>query len=371
VVFLPLCVIQIHFSGLALTAAVGCILLLLRPKFDWRFAVGGAAAALVLMAPYLDYQATNGWVAFSQAATALGGDPRFNPDDLFNDPYSGYPLPNHHDLTHALGVVNGGEIGDTLGLSEPDFEESLSFENWALGLQQFICGSGVIYLMAVGIRGFLRPKKFPASAGGEEETKTAWILTCWVIVPILAYCAVDLATVLSYFVISYPAPCLICAVAWRKLWMKAGAAVPARVLLCGALGFILAGNLFFTLKFYGFVARHGGTHGGYGTVVSYKQEAATYLAENADVGQLLSERRLVQMDQYGRIGPPQPDIPVLASLVPSIPADSTIAPNTIVVIVDRNRASFTPEQWARLASLSKQEFGPIQLYFVPRPDVEK
>jgi hypothetical protein len=77
------------------------------------------------------------------------------------------------------------------------------------------------------------------------------------------------------------------------------------------------------------------------------------------------------MDQYGRIGPPQPDIPVLASLVPSIPADSTIAPNTIVVIVDRNRASFTPEQWARLASLSKQEFGPIQLYFVPRPDVEK
>src|ERR1041384_8462668 len=49
-VLLPLCVIQIHFSGLALTAMVVAILLLLRPKMDWRFAVagGGEGAGFVV-----------------------------------------------------------------------------------------------------------------------------------------------------------------------------------------------------------------------------------------------------------------------------------------------------------------------------------
>ena len=40
---LPLCVIQIHYSGFALTASAIAVVVLLRPRIDWRFAVAGVA----------------------------------------------------------------------------------------------------------------------------------------------------------------------------------------------------------------------------------------------------------------------------------------------------------------------------------------
>ena len=70
---LPLCVIQIHFSGLALTATVVVILLVLRPKIDWRFAATGVALAVLMTLPYLKFQSENQWADFRRAAETIGG----------------------------------------------------------------------------------------------------------------------------------------------------------------------------------------------------------------------------------------------------------------------------------------------------------
>ena len=61
VLCLPICVIQIHYSGFALTATVVAILLLLRPKIDWRLAIAGVALAAALAVPYVMAQQKNGW----------------------------------------------------------------------------------------------------------------------------------------------------------------------------------------------------------------------------------------------------------------------------------------------------------------------
>ncbi len=362
VVLLPLCVIQIHFSGFAFTAGVCCILFLLRPKFDWRYALGGAVAAFIIFTPYLYYQANTNWADFTQAAHTLGGNPKFNPDGLLIHPLSGYPLANHHYLTHALGIVNGGEIEDIIGLSKPAFYESLTFEDWALRLEQFAVVAGLLWLAWIAAHSLRWSKTFPwAGVQGVNESKTACILVCWVTVPVLIYFGVHLGTLISYFVLFYPAPYLLCAVLLQKLWSKA-AFMPA--LLCGALAFILAGNLFFMVNLYGFIARNCGAYGSYGTVLGYKEEAARYLAQNADVRELMSQRRLVEMDHFGFAEAPQPDIPLLAVLDEIVPAFSDITSRTTVVVVDRNRATFTPEQWAKLGELPSREFGPLRLYIV-------
>ena len=353
VVLLPLCVIQIHFSGFAMAAAICCILLLLRPAFDWRFAAGGAAAAFILLAPYLYYQTHNGWADFRLATQIVRGNP-----------FGGTSGGDFRYLKHALGIVNGGEMDALLQSDTPKFEERLTFENLALGFQRFIFVSAVIYLVLFIARGIRWSKKFPWTAVESDEAKTSWILICWVVVPLAVYAGVRLSTMLSYYVLFYPAPYLLCAVIWHKLWSKARQSFPARGLLCGALGIILVANFSFVLNLYTFLAGNGGAHE-YGTILRYKRQAVAYLAGNTGVSQLQKENRLVEMVRFGRLNSPRLHFPVLATLTKAAPAAPAIPADTAVMIVDRYQTNFTDEQWSLLAALPRQEFGPIQLYFVP------
>ena len=63
---LPLCVIQIHYSGFALTASAIAVIVLLRPRIDWRFAVAGVALAGLLALPYVIAQQKNGWAEWKR-----------------------------------------------------------------------------------------------------------------------------------------------------------------------------------------------------------------------------------------------------------------------------------------------------------------
>lgn len=365
VVLLPLCMIQIHFSGFALTAAVLAILFFLRPSVDWRFALGGGLAALVLFAPYIYYQTNNHWADFRQAAQTIG-NPRANPDGRLIDPVSGYPLPNRHYLTHAVSVMSAGEMEDALGLSKAEAERPLTFETWALRFQQFACVAGFLYLAGLAVRGARWSKTGPWMAVPDSrQVQAAWILVCWLAIPVLVYSATRLGTQLSYFVLFYPVPFLICGVAWQRLLFASPSRV-ARALLCGVLGVVLLGNVGYVRNLYDFLGRHGGAFGSYGTVAGYKQEAAAYLAEHFDVSQLLAENRLVQMDVFGGAQPPQSDVPLLAILDTTARKPSAATAMTTVMIVDRNRATFTPQQWEQLAGLSRKSFGPIELYFVEK-----
>ena len=369
VVFLPLCVIQIHFSGFALTAAVFVALLLLRPKFDWRFAISGIAAALIFMMPYLYYQMKTGWADFRQAAHILAGAPHFNPNDLLIDPRSGCPLSNHHYLIHALGIINGGEIEDLIGLDTAKFEKDLTIENGALWIQQLLCVLGLIYLAVLGAKSIRWSKAFPwASVEHGQQSRCAWILVCWITISVMAYWIPHLGTLLSYYVIFYPAPYLICAVIWKKLYDSGDTAV--KWLLNGLLASILLGNLMYIHHLQAFVARNGGAYGSHGTTVNHKQEAARFLAEHYDVRKLVSEGRIGQMMQFGLIQPPEGRA-FLAMRVPSFGQTSDLPSGSIVLIVDRNRTSFSPQQWAELNRLPKSEFGPIQLYIIQTQKLDK
>ncbi len=117
---LPLCVIQIHYSGFALTASAIVVVVLLRPRIDWRFAVAGVALAIALALPYVIAQQKSGWAEWKRMSEEGSGRHWEQlPRGMTINPQSGYPFPRRptEAWRHALAIMNAGEIEDILGLS--------------------------------------------------------------------------------------------------------------------------------------------------------------------------------------------------------------------------------------------------------------
>jgi hypothetical protein len=417
VVMLPLCAVQIHFSGLAMAAAVAAILLWLRPRVDWRFAAAGLAAAALLMTPYLWLQHKSGWADFRRATDAVGRGAQWEQlGGLTIDPVTGYRWPSRHYAREALAIMNGGRIEDVLGLGtdrrfdragvfarkqEADpryFRESLSLGDWLLRAQQAALVAALAWLAVIGVGSARKLDRAPfVRVSTDREALTAWIVLMWLVVPLLVFWLAGLWTYLSYYVILYPAHFLALGAAAQRLTMWRPANLPRRApaaLAWGAAGLLAAGNTVFLTDFYRFVARHGGAHGTYGTALGIKREVARYLAAGADKDllrqcdaqlalsrpldpdgqsqwiQKLRPLVLIQLNHHGGAELPQLEWPLLVTEShrrgPSA-ATSAWPAEALVILVDGNRESFLDDQPGNLAQLPHERFGPVRLFFADRP----
>ncbi len=206
VLFLPICVIQIHYSGFALTATVVAILLLLRPRIDWRLAIAGIVVAGALAVPYVMAQQRDGWKEWKRMSEERSAS-RWSqlPPGMTINPQSGYPFPRRPSETweHALAIMNAGEIEDVLGLStdkevDPNhiwvgkgagqnyyFDSTLTFGAWLPGLQRLaFLGALAWFCVVVAKSGKV---VFCRKVTADEESKRAWILVLWFVVPLAVY----------------------------------------------------------------------------------------------------------------------------------------------------------------------------------------
>jgi 4-amino-4-deoxy-L-arabinose transferase-like glycosyltransferase len=372
VVLLPLCVVQIHFSGLAMTAAALVIVAWLRPKIDWRFAAAGLVAALVVMAPYLKLQSATDWADFKQAMRQVGGGQQWEQlHGITTHPVSGYRLPSQQNLSYSLAIMNAGRIEDVLGISadylydkaqvwinKPSkpryFSESLTQQFlWVLlVIQQVLFLVAFLWLAVVAVKARMRSAPV--------------ILILWFVVPVAVFYVAGLWTYLTYFAILFPAHFLLCGAAAEQL---------KKPVIVGCVAAALAvANVVFMLDYYRFVERNGGAQGTFGTALGFKQQAARYLAElggaklrEACEAQLAGKPNvqaplLIELNHEGRPELPQLEWPLLIAQV-SEGRDKNVAPTT-VILVDGNREALQPAQWQQLAQYSSTNFGPIKLFFV-------
>jgi hypothetical protein len=188
----------------------------------------------------------------------------------------------------------------------------------------------------------------------DEESKRAWILVLWFIVPLAVYLVAGLWTYLSYYVILYPVFFLIFGALSPRT-------VPAKVLIAGVAVFV-AGNILFTQDVDAYLSRYGGAQGTYGSGLGFKQAAARFVAGQADTEKLVKENRLLQMDHWQRAELAQQDLPFLSMLQEH---GDVLATNSLVLIVDDNRTSFDASR-ANFGGASTN-FGPMRVYFINRP----
>ncbi|HUJ09071.1 MAG TPA: hypothetical protein VL171_03530 [Verrucomicrobiae bacterium] len=393
-ILLPLCVIQIHFSGVALTATVLVILLWLRPKIDWRFAAGGVVGAVVLMIPYLQLQSRTGWADFRQAMNAVGGGQQWEQlHGITTHPISGYRLPSKQNLSYALAIMNAGRIEDGLGISAaPEFDRAQVWKNKGrtyfsegevlpdilLLVQRIAFLAALAWLVVAAVRGVRK-----LSVEGETARMSA-ILALWFVVPIVVFVVAGLWTYLTYFAILYPVHFLACGAAADWLGRKVK---PAIVYITVAA--LAAANVAFMLGLYQFVGRSGGAQGTFGTALGIKQKAARYLAEQggerlraecltqlalatattpeerATLVRKLGQPQLVELNHEGKPELPQLEWPFL--ITQQSAGSSEWTTNTTVLLVDGNREALQtlqPQQWHDLNQLPNTNFGPIRIFFV-------
>jgi hypothetical protein len=172
------------------------------------------------------------------------------------------------------------------------------------------------------------------------------------------FVATRLWTVQSYFVVLYPAVFIALGAAAEKMGKQA--------LMLATL--FAAANVLFMLDLNAYLARHGGAHGGYGTVIGHKLAAAQFLREHADLEGLMARKQLLQMDQWGKVERARLELPVLASQMQGQGTKDIGA----VLVVDMNRADFaqpTQQQISELfggKSVTATNFGPMCLFLVGR-----
>ena len=387
--FLPLCVVQIHFSGVALTVAVVVILLWLRAKIDWRFAVGGLVAAIVTMIPYFKYQQAHDWADIRQAMQTVGGGHQWEQlHGITTHPITGYRLPSKQNLSYALAIMNGGRIEDVLGIAmaaEFDraqvwgrtrkyFADSLTLGDWLLVMQRVAFVAALVWLAVVAVRGVTKLK---VESG---DARAAWILVLWVAVPLTVFWLGGLWTYLTYFAILYPAHFLACGAAAQRIRPVA--------IAVGVTVALIIGNVVFMLDYYRFVGANGGAQGTFGTALGIKQRAARFLAQQGGepmraecetqlvfatarttedrtvLAEELRQPMLVELNHDGKPELPQLEWPLLVTQQPA--GKEAWPSNTTVVLVDGNREALPPQQLQQLEQLPKTNFGPIRIYFVKR-----
>ena len=405
------CLMMNHFSGFGPLAAVLGVLLLLRPRLDWRWTAGGLLIAGVLALPYVRYQQINHWADLSQARATVGTD-RWSqlPPGMTVHPQYGARLPRRPSemWQHVLAVYNSGEVEDVLGLSadrrfDPAqlhaqrpggpwayFTDSLRLGDTVLQVQQWVFVGAFMWLAVLGVKGLRRQRGFPwVGVVEDNRERTVWILLFWVIGLVAVFFVARLWTYLLYFVVLYPVHFLATGALFQMVhgkWATKG----ARVALYAALGVVLVWNVMYMLDFYRFVDRNGGAFGTYGSVLGPKREVAKFLAEQGGpklvedaraqldmtVAPSLGRRPqapdglqhplVVQMDNFGRFELPQVDLPYLILLEKERARTTRLPTNMMVVVVDDNRAGFSPQQWQQIVAMRQTNFGPIRLLFVPR-----
>jgi hypothetical protein len=372
---LPLCVMQIHYSGFALTASAIAIIVLLRPRIDWRFAVGGVAVAVVLALPYVIEQQKNGWAEWKRMSEE-GSARRWEqlPRGMTINPQSGYPFPRRptEAWRHALAIMNTGEIEDILGLSTSEaidpnhiwsskhagqnryFDSTLTLGDWLPGLQQLAFSIALVWFAVAAVRSAKTVFRRPVTAN--DDSKKAWLLVGWVVVPLAVYLVAGLWTYLSYYVILYPVYFLV-------LGALAQRAVPPKILVAGIAAFVV-GNIVFMLDVNRFLVRYGGAQGTYGSGLGFKEAAAEYVAARGDAREFIKESRLLQMDQWQRVEPAQLDLPFLATML-GRETGNQLATNSVVLVVDDNRTSYDASR-VNFGGTGTND-GPMHVYIVNRP----
>lgn len=371
-VLLPICVIQIHFSGIALTVAVLAILAWLRPKIDWRFAAAGLAVAIVTMIPYFKFQQAHDWSDIKQAMHSVGGGQQWEQlRGVTTHPVTGYRLPSKQNLSYALAIMNDGRIEDVLGIAAgAEFDRAQVWRrtrqyfsspaSWVLVAQRLAFAGAFVWLAIVAVRA--RFKTAPA------------ILVLWLVVPVVVFYIAGLWTYLTYFAILFPGHFLVL-----------GAVDVPRKLLAVATGIFVAANVWFVLDYYRFVERYGGAQGTFGTALGHKQQAARFLAQQGGarlreesethlamamarsqqdqmaLAQKLQQPMLIELNHEGKPELPQLEWPLLITQ-----ASAAGSYAGTIVLVDGNREALRPEQWQQLAQYPKTNFGPISLFFVQR-----
>jgi hypothetical protein len=247
--------IGLHLGGLALVFVLGLVGLFFLRRLRPLPLLVGLAVLLLLVAPYVIYDARHEW---GNARAFLDMAQRDATADL--------------DGVRMLSMIVGGwHFWDLAGAQHVAFMDGLP-ALWALDwLEAAAFWAGTAWLVVWLVRRAARER---GRLDGEAAARL--VLLCWLATPLLLQVRHSAPLGPHYFILLYPAPHLVIALGVRDLWTALGPRRVGRALAAVGVAALVALLLWQAWVFEAmltFVDRHD-TTGGYGPPLRYAQEAA-------------------------------------------------------------------------------------------------
>jgi hypothetical protein len=327
---------QLHFSAFAVLPIAGVVVLYAARRLHGTALALGVALAATMLVPYLLHQVGEGWndIRILRSLAARPGDRK--------PPLDARPVLFTADISGADGWAF--VTGDSDRAFTARARSARRAADVASTFSRVFLLGGVAMLLA----GLLwrASRRGPTWRVLHVEDERHAVLLLWVggIWATFIVARLD-ALYPHYFVLTYPAPFVIVALAldrcrglaarWRPRPALAGAII-AVVAMCAAYST-------FSFAFFRFVDRQGGTRGDYGVAYKHKNDIATFALRHSlelkeappEVGQLVALRR-----RY-----PRPD---------GRPAE-VVPPGRSLEIRDWTRQGDFPE----CAAERRRQFGPL------------
>lgn len=221
VVFLPLCLAQIHYSGVFLIAALLAAWAWVRPEISRRAAFAGAAAACVPLLPFFAHLIITRLEDVSAVLAALktGGNK--------------IPTPWWTPWRHAFDLAWDTDMPLTLW-DIFDKARAVTPGGGAMALAWKIVSASAFLIFAAR-----------AFRGNAPDRPLARLLLCWGLLPPALYTLSRLQIIPSYLFILYPLPFLMGGWAAGELWRR-GAGAGAASVRSAAVAFVLIPVIFQT-----------------------------------------------------------------------------------------------------------------------------
>jgi 4-amino-4-deoxy-L-arabinose transferase-like glycosyltransferase len=214
VIVLTACLIQIHFSGLAVAAALVLAWAVLRPRLSWRAAGAGLAVSFLLYLPYLIHMVQSDFLDLRLVlkTIALGDD-----KEVFNRLWTwayAFNLAGDADVAHILDNAYAPLVA-ALPATRP--------LRWAMNTVVAVAFVLQIPVALPRLRSRqTRKRGAQADSRPDLERARARLFLLWGLTPLALYSSMKLLVVPSYLFILYPLPCLMGG------WAAAALARPGR-----------------------------------------------------------------------------------------------------------------------------------------------
>jgi Dolichyl-phosphate-mannose-protein mannosyltransferase len=295
--------LQLHFSALALTVPAVAMLLYRRREVHWPALAAGAAVAVLLLAPWLRHELTNGFDDVGRLASEGRG--------------SGSTIPGAgsveavRETTRIAGDAGWDFVlGTSRALFVDDAGSAWTLGRWAAQVGTALLALGLLTSVVRVARGARRCRRAPwfelDVEGGRRALLLVWLAGVW-----LSYAASGADRVKPhYLIVTYPVSFAVQALgladvagaASRRFRHAAGLAAIAIV------GLVVTGYMAFTLAFQDFLDDQGGTAGDYGVVYRDKEALARVARER---GLHVADEPVLEFLVSGDLQPPTGTTPLV------------------------------------------------------------
>ncbi len=274
-VFLSFYIFQLHFTAVTIFLVIIAVIIIKWRSISIKHLLLGILIGIIPMIPFFIYQEKTGFkdiknlLLISKKYIVRTEAPgTFSPD--------GSLYRTKNPFNYTIGTVNDGYFQDILGFDKEKFYKKVVLEKILSIIEQIILVLAIIYLFILFTFTIVMRKKPYSNLNGKNIFIKVFPLI-WILIQPIFLVIFGFGVTASYFVIIYPACYFAISIFLYDLASLLKFKKYVLIIIFFSFSLITFSQIFFNVKFNGFLKKNGGTRGSYNVLYSYKYNIVEYI----------------------------------------------------------------------------------------------